>query len=385
MAELDHIVTGLSSDIKPISVDEAARAFFDQEVAKTEGDKPPAKESKSDSKPAYKSRDGKPAAKPAPEVAAPEPEQPSESEEAKASSEDSSEGESEEARESEPKSGISSLKELAEHLDVDEADLYGLHVPYTASGERQEFTLSEVKDIVSQHATLKAEREALAQQRAEVEKTSAAKMQELQEQFTAAEDMLKLARSRLDVEANAEELRELRKNDPAEWTARNAELQAKREEIDKATRELAEQRKRGQAQQLEEFNAQRAKAIEQERQRMVELVPEWKDREKWQAEDHKIANYLHTRGFSPEEIQGLYDSRSIAVARDAMLYRESLAKSQASTKKVQKAPLKVTKPGARQGKEAVDKARFDKSLEKLRKGGGKLDDAAAVILNAGLV
>lgn len=102
-----------------------------------------------------------------------------------------------------------------------------------------------------------------------------------------------------------------------------------------------------QAQQyIEHQKAQAVSAsLENERQALMHALPEWGNEAVAVKEKQSIAADLRARGFADKDINELSDHRILLMARDAMLYRQGKAASNATEKQVRAAP-KIVKPGS---------------------------------------
>jgi len=112
------------------------------------------------------------------------------------------------------------------------------------------------------------------------------------------------------------------------------QLDAKAKEIDQKQHYIREQ-----------SSNQHMATLQQERQALLQAVPEWSDSAKADAEKKAIHADLKARGYSDRDIQGLSDHKAVLLARDAMLYRQQQAAKQTTEKLVRAAP-KIIQPGA---------------------------------------
>lgn len=103
-----------------------------------------------------------------------------------------------------------------------------------------------------------------------------------------------------------------------------------------------------------------------ERQALIQSVPDWSDKAKFEADSADIRGFLANSGFNADEIGSLVDHRHVVVARKAMLYDKLMAGKPAVAKKVAEAPkpVKSTAPQTTKSKEAYTKTR-----QELRKTG----------------
>lgn len=126
------------------------------------------------------------------------------------------------------------------------------------------------------------------------------------------------------------------------------------------------------AQQEAEQEQHFVQVLMQEEQKLLQLVPEWKDEKLATAEKAKVREFLESAGYSRDEIVQALDARAVAISRDAMRYR-NIIKKQAE---LQSQPVKTVAPGAsRQPRVTSEVA---KSFNRLQTS-GRPDDAAALI------
>ena len=98
----------------------------------------------------------------------------------------------------------------------------------------------------------------------------------------------------------------------------------------------------------QKINAEQQQAVQQmivrEHGRLMQLVPEWKDRKAYEAEYPKVADYLVSRGFTPDELRTIYHAGAQAVARDAWLWNQHKQQIADAAKKVSRAPKRELRP-----------------------------------------
>lgn len=150
----------------------------------------------------------------------------------------------------------------------------------------------------------------------------------------------------LDVLANAlyreivgdqNQLSELVNTDPAEYLRRSHHIAERNKLLQAASIEL-EQVKKAQAQLSEQ---QVAEYAQNEYQKLVEVLPEWRDQNTANAEGAEIAKYLMSSGYEQSEVSELLDHRALVIARKAMLYDK-----RAALKPVATATAQPIKPGS---------------------------------------
>lgn len=143
---------------------------------------------------------------------------------------------------------------------------------------------------------------------------------------------------------------------------------------------IAQQHQAEQARAAQEAERAQAKAREDytkaQQEQLLAKLPDWKDAAKAQAEQTRIASFLEKDlGYSKEEINAVNDHRAVLMARDAMRYRELMAKAKASTAKVDKLPAKVERPGTATSVDPTDgRTAAQQRLAKT----GSVEDAASI-------
>lgn len=139
---------------------------------------------------------------------------------------------------------------------------------------------------------------------------------------------------------DAQAMEELRKTDPAEYAALAAEqnqrlLQLQQVETERQT--VAEQQRQDTVKAFE-------RQVADERVRLIEKVPEWKDSVKAQEEQALLNQYGETQGFTTDELAQVVDHRAVVILRKAMLYDQLQQTKKTVVRKARRAP--TMKPGA---------------------------------------
>lgn len=154
-------------------------------------------------------------------------------------------------------------------------------------------------------------------------------------------------------------------------------------------RQAAYQQNSHKAAQLQQVEVQeRIKSFSEytanEHQALLDKLPEWKDEAKAKGDKAKIADFLQSQGFKPEELftqydrngniekPGLVDHRTLLLARKAMLYDEVMSKAKEAAKKVEALPKRTVTPDS--GSVAIDKR--GTQFQKLKSSGSPRDAAA---------
>ena len=117
-----------------------------------------------------------------------------------------------------------------------------------------------------------------------------------------------------------------------------------------------------------------AQQVQEGQQKILEIIPEWKNAEVAQKEKLAIRDYgINVLGYAPQEMDAIYDYRALLGLRNAWLNSKTV---EATKKKpTQKAPARVARPGTTSRKKSVAPAKRAKQV--LAKS-GKVQDAAKV-------
>lgn len=137
-----------------------------------------------------------------------------------------------------------------------------------------------------------------------------------------------------------------------------------------------------QQRQLQQIQAQRAEIarvkqaewqrhLDEANRRLPEVIPEWKDPAKAQAEAQEITRYALDQGFAQEDIDGIVDPKVLMVLRKAWQFDQMQAKK---PKIVKKAQQKTARAGAKKG---ATQTKRDKAAQKALNGPLGHRDAAA--------
>lgn len=88
---------------------------------------------------------------------------------------------------------------------------------------------------------------------------------------------------------------------------------------------IAYEQQRLQTIQTQEQQAALGKLVEDNRAKMLDAVPSWKDAKKWDADRAKLLDYGKNLGFTAEELSQTYDHRAVLALYKAMQYDALMA------------------------------------------------------------
>jgi hypothetical protein len=234
-------------------------------------------------------------------------------------------------------------------------------------GEEVEVTLDELQSGYSRQQDYTRKTQELAQQRKIIEQ----QQQELAQRDAIYAQLLPKLEAQLSADlANEPDWNKLYEDDPVGYV-REKQLWDERKEKLKATQA---ENQRLQQEAAVKQQEQLAKFVEYGQQKLLEIVPEWKNPEIAQQEKLAIRDYgINTLGYTAQEMDSIYDYRALLGLRNAWLNNKTV---EATKKKpTEKAPARVARPGAVTKVKSVAPAK--RAKQRLAKT-GKTSDAAKV-------
>ena len=304
-----------------------------------------------------------------PEGETPETEEatPAEEEESTEETQDESlEEESEEEAEEE---------ESEEFDDEDEEELlYAVKV----DGEEHEVTLDELMKGYSRQSDYTKKTQELSQGRKEIEEAKSTydsaltQMQgERQHYINSISQILQNSSNNLN-EYNKINWDALKEDDPIEYVKMKEDFREGKEKM----QALDQQRQVAMQQQQAEVQKVQQEAVQSERAKLVEAMPEWGDPDKQKELATDVKSYALTQGFSEEELNSLVDHRSVLVLMKAAKY-DALENADVKSKKLKNKP-KVIRSGSGKTKGENSKSKRAAKMKRLQ-GSGNVDDAASIL------
>lgn len=270
-----------------------------------------------------------------------------------------------------------SLVDFAKAAGWEPADVYSLSMTLDDGGDGRDPTtlrLGEIKDKLQQYAASEAE---LQQQRAQLDQEVQAFRQyagqQQQGQQAMTEELAQATQRVAEVKAQHDSIDwdKLRESDPSRYAAAKQDFGVALANANQAARQAGEQAQY----QQQTYQQQR---LQFEGNKLLDLVPEWRDEQRRTTEVPQVQEYLMSRGFDPTEIQHLYHGGAYAVARDGMLWRQHQAEVEKARGKVRKAPSPVMRPGSGNGMSQHRSKQLD-ALERRARETGRTDHKMAAM------
>jgi len=237
-----------------------------------------------------------------------------------------------------------------------------------ANGEELEVSLDELLNGYSRTADYQKKTQSLAEQRkaVEAERSKIAETAKVRDTYA---QRLQVIEQMLQQQSGTEDLTQLRENDPIGYALAVAD----RSEKEKQIYAIRAERQRVQQEQAQQQSQVLQSHVQQEQQKLVDLIPEFKDEAKAEVIRRDIRVYAKSIGFSDQELSQVYDSRAVTALYKSMMYDKLVAGKSGTLKKVQSAP-KTLRPGTSNPKNS-DQEGQKKDFERLRQSGNKKDAA----------
>ena len=254
-------------------------------------------------------------------------------------------------------------EEETEVEEVEEQPVYRV----TVDGSEIEVTQDELINGYSRQQDYTRKTQELANQRKTIEQQS----QELQQRDAIYAQLLPKMEAQLQGElVNEPDWDSLYNDDPIAFVREKQIWDEKKEKLKAAEAEQQRLQQEAYAKQQEQI----AQQVQEGQQKILEIIPEWKNAEVAQKEKLAIRDYgINVLGYAPQEMDAIYDYRALLGLRNAWLNSKTV---EATKKKpTQKAPARVARPGTTTRKKSVAPAKRAKQV--LAKT-GKVQDAAKV-------
>jgi hypothetical protein len=259
---------------------------------------------------------------------------------------------------------VSAEEADSQEEEVEELPKYRVKV----SGEEVEVTLDELLNGYSRTADYQKKTQSLAEQRKAVE-AERVKIEEAAKTRETYAQRLQVIEELLQQQNKGEDLSALKAEDPIAYAVAMAE----KVEREKQLAAVQAERQRVQQEQMTHQQALLQKHIQQEQQKLIEAIPDFKDDVKGEVIRRDIRNYAKSIGFTDQELSQVYDSRAVQTLYKAMQYEKLMANKGATTKKVATAP-KTLRPGT-SNPQSSENETVKKERAKLRQTGNKKDAA----------
>lgn len=233
-------------------------------------------------------------------------------------------------------------------------------------GQEVKFTRDELKSSILRQADYTRKTQALAEERKQFQTV----VEQANEQEKIYAQLLPVMVQRMQQFMPQPPSPDLIDTDPAAYLKQKERYEREVGDMQAAQAEMQRMSQKGTAENEQKLQAY----VAQNAQLLPELIPEWKDAKNYERDRTRLRDFLKGRNFNDQEIDQAYDARIVALAYDAMRWRElknSKPKQSVPLEKALTPNAPVQKPMNTQTKALVE-------ARKRLKQSGSVRDAAAV-------
>jgi len=263
--------------------------------------------------------------------------------------------------EAQPEQEAPAQEEASEDSNAQEEQETDLH-QIIVNGEKIEVDLEELKAGYQKDADYRRKTEEIAIEKRQLQSESDRLKNEYSTKMDDLNSLTATLNAELNSELNSKELDKLYEEDPTEAAKLERKLRRRRESLQQSQLKL----KRHQEQEFQ-------KILTEEQRKVAIKHPEIADPLKGATVKTNMRNYLFQRGFSDQEISGIYDSRMFDVVMDGMKFLNSAKPVKTNFAKKIVKPSKVVKPGVKSTKDEKDNKSRLAQIRTLKKSGNTKD------------
>lgn len=249
------------------------------------------------------------------------------------------------------------------------AELYTVKV----NGEEVQVTLDELRNGYSRQSDYTRKSQELSERRKQIE----ALEQEISAEREQYAELLPRMRQQLQQQLQTEpDWDKLYEQNPVEAVKLERQWKSAKEQREQQIQAVEAEQQRLAAIRQRQMQEQLAKQVEAEQARLPEMIPEWKNPETAKREAKEIRDFLLSKGFSEQDVDGITNAGVVAMARNAMLFEKGQAKISKAKGQAKPGP-KPMKAGSR-GTQPRNRGDVEKARQRLQQT-GRVADAANVL------
>lgn len=263
--------------------------------------------------------------------------------------------------------------EYAEGDDVEDPDEQANLYTVKVNGQEVQVSLDELLNGYSRQSDYTRKSQEIAERRKAIDAMEA----EISAERAQYAELLPRMRDQLQQQLQAEpDWDSLYEKNPVEAVKLERKWQQVKQQREQQIQAVEAEQHRLMSIRQRQMQEQAAKQRDAEQARLPEIIPEWKNPETAKKEAKEIRDFLLTKGFSEQDVDGITNAGVVALARDAMLFEKGRAKITAAKGQAKPGP-KPMKAGSR-GTQPRKRGDVEKAHQRLRQT-GRVTDAASVI------
>jgi len=257
--------------------------------------------------------------------------------------------------------------EADEEDELEEEEQQEARYKILVNGQEEEVTLEEMLKGYQRQSDYTRKTQALAEER----KQNQQLVNEYSQRLAQVSQLAEQLQANPEIPEPNINWDKLYHEDPVEWTVQRQLYNDRQQLRAQRHQQLEVVKQEQQKLQQQQF----ASHLEEQRQRLLQLVPEWQDAEVAKSEKSAIREFAKQQyGMTENDVNQAFDARLVSMLRDAYLFRTGQAKAQEA---VRPKAEKATRTQGRSFKPENENTRLRKANTQLRKT-GSVEDAEAV-------
>lgn len=163
----------------------------------------------------------------------------------------------------------------------------------------------------------------LSEDRKKFDSAVTVKAQEIQQSLDRNVNLAKILEQEIMSDYEKVDWDDLRQYDPAEWTAKRSEFQAKYGRVQRLQQELGDQNTKAETEAKEAADKVRVDYVQGQFDRMLENNPSWSDKAKLIKDMATLNNFaMETYGFSESDMNSVISAGVVEALKDAQAFRK---------------------------------------------------------------
>lgn len=246
----------------------------------------------------------------------------------------------------------------------------------TINGKTQKVNLDELKEGYSKGSDYTRKTMELSEQRRSIDTeldTISKDKEAVKKMRDEYAQKLQVVEQNLQTEDNIDWVA-LAQSDPTDYAIKKAEYDRKKElqsQVQQERQKLAEQQRKEQEQIYQNH-------IQNERGKLIEMMPIFGDEQKAPKIMKDIGEFAMKQGYTEQEVNMVVDHRAVKTLHDAMKYNQLLERKNLKDKKVKPANRVVSSEGKNETKSTDKQLRVNDRMKQLKKS-GNVKDAQKVL------
>nr|BAR17909.1 nonstructural protein NSP1-like [uncultured Mediterranean phage uvMED]BAR17980.1 nonstructural protein NSP1-like [uncultured Mediterranean phage uvMED] len=246
----------------------------------------------------------------------------------------------------------------------------------TINGKTQKVNLDELKEGYSKGSDYTRKTMELSEQRRSIDTeldTISKDKEAVKKMRDDYAQKLQVVEQNLQTEDNIDWVA-LAQSDPTDYAIKKAEYDRKKElqsQVQQERQKLAEQQRKEQEQIYQNH-------IQNERGKLIEMMPIFGDEQKAPKIMKDIGEFAMKQGYTEQEVNMVVDHRAVKTLHDAMKYNQLLERKNLKDKKVKPANRVVSSEGKNETKSTDKQLRVNDRMKQLKKS-GNVKDAQKVL------